>query len=111
MAVCTVSTVAATERFVVGDTKEFYFHVLKDGEVWDLTGAAATVKFRMPSGAVLTRTGDVVDEPGGIVRYVTLNTDLSAAGTWEVVLRVVQGSVELTHPPIRFRVENSPTPA
>jgi BppU N-terminal domain len=89
---------------VAGSTYRFQNAITKNGELWDLTGAAVTLYLRQPDGAVLEKVATVYDPAGGLVRYDSLPADLPAAqaGDWARTWRVVQGAVVVESLPIPF---------
>jgi hypothetical protein len=81
-------------RIHKGDTgTEFQFTIKdQDGTIVNLsTATVKKVKFKRPDTSILIKDATfVTDGIDGKIKYVTLSTDLNAAGFW-----VVQGYVEV----------------
>lgn len=69
-----------------GDVGTVFEFTVKDGSVVvDLSSATIAVYFRKPDGAVLTKTGVLLnDGTDGKMKYTTIAGDLSDAGDWSV---------------------------
>ena len=107
---CDPLTVGSTYRFKPdGDS------ILKDGAIWDLTGATVSIIFErtdvgdeLLDGTSFTRTATVSNAAAGEAYYDCLTTDLDVAGIWSRAWKVVQGSITITHEPVAFEVIDSP---
>jgi hypothetical protein len=71
--------------------------VLKDGALWDLTGATVYVRWTKPDGTVVETAATVVAPLAGTVYYINAAGFFTAAdkGTWRRNWRVVQGAVDV----------------
>lgn len=101
MAVASVLSLGSTYLFTPNPA------ILKDGAVWDLTGATVTIIFTPPSpAAAFTRTATITDAAAGVASYQCTTTDLNASGAWARQWHVVQGSIDIKiEPPISFTVQ------
>lgn len=83
--------------FVAGDTASKIRVSLtraSDGSVFDLTGYTARLKFRIGTGAVLTKSMDIVAPPtGGVVEYMFASGELTEGTMYAEVEALVSGTV------------------
>lgn len=94
------------EPLTVGSTYDWHlYQAKKDGVVWDLSGATVTLYLKSPAGAVASFGASPYDAANGRAKYVGVGTELTAAGTWHRVWRVVKGAIDVRSPPIPFVVK------
>ena len=94
--------------YVLGSTAIFRLTALKDGVVWDLSGATVTLLLRPPSGATAVKSATVTDAPGGVAQYTATTTDILTVGQWFFAWRVVQASIDITSERLILSVVQSP---
>jgi len=99
---------------VVGSTYLWSPTFLKDGAIYDLTGATATVNFLDPNGNVYTFTMVIPTPTNGKALYQNLTSLFTIVGEsgsqfaqWYRSYKVVVGSVVLESAPIPFPVYKS----
>lgn len=97
----------------VGDTgTEFRITFLdQDGGIVDLSDNDITAKqflFKKPDGTLLTKTATLyTDGTDGIAKYLTLSTDLSAAGKWSLQGKITLMNGVIYSNIIRFDVKEN----
>ena len=82
--------------------------VLKDGAIWDLTGASVFLRLHPPDGgAVVEIPASVTAPTSGLAEYDGATTDLPVPGPWGRNWRFVEGNVNIISPaaPIPFVVK------
>lgn len=64
---------------------DFKYTVKEDGVARDISSATVIqMKFKKPDGSVITRTGAFVNTgTDGLIRYVSIASDLDQVGFWE----------------------------
>lgn len=79
----------------------------QDGDVFDLSGYSSIVIYlQTPSATVLTKTATLVtDGTDGKLQYVTLNGDISEAGTWRAQVKVEKGGGSWKSEVVKFKVK------
>jgi hypothetical protein len=89
--------VSLTQPVIVSDTIDFTLNALKDGVVWDLTGATVSLYLLKPDK--VTKVGPFAaalsDAVNGVAHYQVASTVIDRVGTWQRQWRVVLGSVQL----------------
>lgn len=95
----------ATQTFTTGSVYAFELEALKDGVVWDITGAAVSLWLTDPAGTEAEKTATVTDGPAGLAAYTTLETDFDRRGTWLRQWCVGVGGVVQWWTPQSFWVE------
>lgn len=91
---------------VAGSTYKWMPTFLRNGAIYDLTGATITVSFLPPTGAAQTFNMSIVSASAGTATY-TNTTSLftnALAGQWYRSYKVSVGGVVLESPPIAFPV-------
>lgn len=89
------------------DTTEFDVTIQdQNGNIVNLAGATTlNFLFQRPDGSFFTAAGSLfTDGTDGIVRYITLNTDLNQVGYWRYQVFTVIGSNENYTDITRFQV-------
>lgn len=92
----------AVQPIVVGDTINLIVFWKKDGSVWDVTGATATLFVKDPDGNVEELAASIADGPAGECNYVYSSFD--TPGTWVRQWRVVKSGITLLTKQIEFQV-------
>lgn len=91
--------------YVVGSTVDFTAYAVKDGEVWDITGASVELHLRSPAGVWADALeAEVSDGEAGVAHYAGDGTELSSSGWWSLQWRFVLGGIDLRSDEIKFRV-------
>lgn len=89
---------------VVGNTYIFRLTATKDGVIWDLTGASVKFGLVSSSGVLSTKTATITNAVGGIAEYVSVVSDLNAAGIWIRSWQIEQGALVQESVPLSFAV-------
>ncbi len=99
----------ASGPVVVGSTYLWRTKFLRDGAIYDLTGATITISFQPPSGAVQTFSMSPSSPTEGIAEYT--NTTALFTGTqdaqWNRSYKVTKSGIVLESQPIPFKVYRS----
>jgi hypothetical protein len=77
----------------------FQATIKDDGVVRNISGAS-TIEFLLdpPSGGLKTLTGSLTtDGTDGKCEYTTVSGDLDETGTWEVQVKITEGSTPIFH--------------
>jgi hypothetical protein len=88
-----------TYRFTPNETG-----VLKDGAIWDLTGATVTLILTDPANVETRHVATLTAPTAGLAEYLSLVTDIVAVGQWLRKWRIVQGAIDVTSPAVPFFV-------
>ena len=98
-------------KLSVRDIVRFEASITRDDEVWSLSGATVTFRFKKPDRSTsFDRTAvELTDGTDGVFYYDTEDTDLDAAGWWTMTVIVDTGVVVRTYPyEIGFDVMEQP---
>lgn len=99
-----MTTILDDTDVIVTDTTLFELNALRNGVVWDITGATVTLKFKKPDGTVLSVAPIVTDGPNGVAQYNAPTSVLDARGDWIRQWTVTKSGVILSSRQIHFNV-------
>lgn len=97
----------ANGPFVVGSTYKWSPTFLKDGAIYDLTGATVTVNFRSPANVVTSFSMTPISASAGTYTYTNATTLFTAAGQWYRSYSISLSGVVLQSKGIEFQVNPS----
>lgn len=94
---------------VAGSTYKWNATFLKDGAIYDLTGATITLSFLPPTGVAQLFSMTIVSAAAGTATYSSLTTLFTnaLAGGWVRSYKIVKDGVVLESPEIVFTVKRS----
>ena len=100
---------ATAGPIVAGSTYKWSPTFIKDGVIYDLTGATIIVSFLPPTGSAQTFSMSILSASAGTATYTNLTTLFTnaLAGQWSRSYRVTLSGVVLESKEIAFQVYRS----